>query len=133
MPAFSWRSSRPLPRGPSKIKAEQKNDNLVCLLDFYKTFSELLEIEPETKGGEDSYNILPSLLKQKEVRHSLVMQSSTGQFAIRDKEWKLIFQRDKPVALFNLSDDPYEENNLIDSEGHRIEPLTKLLNTNKWQ
>ncbi len=120
-------------RWPSRIQGGQKNDNLVCLLDFYNTFSELLLIEPETKGGEDSYNILPTLLEQKAVRQSLVMQSSTGQFAIRDTKWKLIFQRNTPTALFNLEEDPFEEKNLLELEPDNIERLTELLNTTKWQ
>ncbi|CAZ95059.1 sulfatase family protein [Zobellia galactanivorans] len=120
-------------RWPAKIRGGQVNDNLVCLLDLHKTFSEMLNISYSNEGGEDSYNILPTMLKGKEVRHSLVMLSSAGHFAIRNKDWKLIFQRNEPVALFNLSDDPYEKRNLIKSRSQKIQELTKLLNSHKWQ
>ena len=120
-------------RWPNKIKEKQVNNNLICLLDFYRTFSELLNVKTDQSGGEDSYNILPTLLENKEVRHSLVMLSSAGHFAIRENDWKLIFHRDKPISLFNLANDPNEKINLLDAEQQRIEGLTKLLNTSKWQ
>lgn len=120
-------------RWPAKIKEGQVNDNLVCLLDFYKTFSNILNVEPSNKGGEDSYDVLPTLLENKEVRQSLVMMSSPGHFAIREYDWKLIFHRNKPISLYNLANDPYEKTNLIEEEKHRVEALSKLLNNHRWR
>lgn len=51
---------------------------------------------------------------------------------IRTKSWKFVIDKDKPVYLFDMENDPNEMKNLIDSPQHsqKIEELH--LNLNEW-
>ena len=91
----------------------------------------------------DSQNLLPVLTKGKALeREFLMLQSGTGrQLIIIEDGWKLIIQCDKkdktdmtrkPVALFNLKDNPEEEEtkNLVNDskQKERVDKLFQKYN-----
>jgi arylsulfatase A-like enzyme len=98
------------------------------------TFAAIVGADLPDDAGEDSFNILPAMLGEKQdkpIRHSLVHHN--GQLAIRQGDWKLIAgirgngtERGRK-ALFNLKADPDEKNNLLKERPEIVERLTKLL------
>jgi arylsulfatase A len=80
-------------RWPGKVKKGTVTDETVCLTDFFNTFASLLNQPVPANAGEDSYD-LTNLLLGKPYKHPLreatVHHSVSGQFAIRQGDWKLI-------------------------------------------
>jgi arylsulfatase A len=133
-------------RWPGKIKAGSVNDELIGLVDVAATAAAITGVRPPQDAAEDSYNLLPTLLhgKQKRpIREAIVHHSSDGAFAIRQGDWKLALclgsrgfsePRDvQPQAgeaqgqLYNLRDDPAEQNNLWLKRPDVVTRLTTLL------
>ncbi len=139
-------------RWPGHVPVDEESDTLICLTDFYRTFADLAGITPDDTTALDSYSMLPSLLggtEEPAERPSLVSDtggfaSTKGDFAIRSGTWKLIILADTdrdPMArrkvpiddavdgrlLFDLADDPDEENNLIEREPEIASRLARLL------
>lgn len=128
---------------PSRIKARKVSKEPVMIQDLAATFYALTgQLVPEDKVM-DSFNLLPLLLgkpgaKGREVIYSQE-NASRARVAIRRDNWKLIIQSDKndhqkrvPVELYNLKDNPTEEEakNLISDTGQkeRIAELLELYN-----
>lgn len=131
---------------PAKIKAHLVSQT-ICLNDFMATFSALTGYQLKDNEGEDSYNILPLLLKsspQKTIREATVHHSIDGNFTIRKGEWKLLFSagsggwsypksNDKiikslpPYQLYNLKSDPSESKNLCDQYPEKVNELRSLM------
>jgi arylsulfatase A-like enzyme len=80
-------------RWPGKVKQSSVSDETVCLTDFFRTFASLLQQPVPNNAGEDSYNLMNLLLGKpynKPIREATVHHSVSGQFAIRQGDWKLI-------------------------------------------
>ncbi|MFR9620461.1 MAG: arylsulfatase [Rikenellaceae bacterium] len=121
-------------RWPAAVKPH-KVDQTICLTDFYATFAAINNYKLADTEGEDSYNILSTLMSKKEVkpiREATVHHSIDGRFTIRKGEWKLLAAPDSggwsdprpkqydpkelnlpDVQLYHLGDDISEQNNLI--------------------
>ncbi len=121
-------------------------DKTICLNDLIATCADLLRITLPDNAGEDSYSMLPLLLKKKETNYSrtyTIHQSGNGYFAIRKDNWKLImcagsggwsFPRPGKeetglpgVQLYDMKTDPEEKNNLQALEPERVRELKALL------
>lgn len=128
-----------------KIPSNVVSDQVVCLTDIMSSTAALLGIVKEEGTMEDSYDISSILLgKDQSVRFDIVNHSYDGTFAIRKGEWKLILGKGSggfskvikiegiPVEtdgqLYNLSEDPSEEQNLYFHYPKKVKELTKLLN-----
>ncbi len=80
-------------RWPGKVKPASVSDETVCLTDFFRTFAALLNQPVPNNAGEDSYDLTKVLLGQpykRPLREATVHHSVSGQFAIRQGDWKLI-------------------------------------------
>lgn len=78
---------------PIKIKQSRTVFQTVCLNDFMATFASIVGYDLKDNEAEDSYNLLPVLLKPSEpvaIREATVHHSINGSFAIRKGDWKLI-------------------------------------------
>jgi arylsulfatase A-like enzyme len=154
---FSWRGQKSdiwegghrvpfVARWPGKIKAGTTCDQTICLTDLLATCAALVGAKLPEDAGEDSYNILPSLLGQQidqPIREAVVHHSGQGLFAIRQGEWKLIeglgsggFSQPKteqpqpggPTGqLYNLAEDPGERHNLFSQKPEVVNRLRALL------
>ena len=123
-------------RWPKAISNDEVNNGLVCLTDFFATFSRLVGNESCSENGEDSFDMLPLLLENKEIRKSLVMHDYDGNFSISKNEWKLILRGNPSTVkneLYNLKNDLGETNNLIEKYPEIANELTILLNQFKKQ
>ncbi len=144
-----WEGGHRVPfivRWPGRIAAGSASDHLVSLTDLMATFAALLRAELPGDAGEDSFDFLPVLKGETPtapLREVIVNHSLDGMFAIRQDGWKLILGRGsggftpprryepkpgEPAGqLYNLADDPAEQNNLYDQEPAVVARLTALL------
>lgn len=131
---------------PAKVKKPHIVTQTVCLNDMMATFAGITGYELNDDEGEDSYNLLPAILKpgyNKTIREATVHHSNNGFFAIRKGDWKLLLSAGsggwsfpKPgkeeeglplVQLYNMKDDPGEKANLQDKYPDTVKDLTALL------
>lgn len=143
----AWEGGHRVPfiaRWPGKIEPNTTSDATISLTDMFATFANLVN-NTNMEGGEDSYNVLPSILgkeitnQEDQVR---IFHSGSGVFAVRKGKWKLIqevkgsrsgkqnLSPDSPNIigqLYDLSTDPYETNDLWDKEPEVVEELLEIL------
>jgi arylsulfatase A-like enzyme len=118
-----------LVRWPGKIKDGLVNNQLVGVNDVMATVAAIVGHTLPDNAAEDSVNLLPTLLDPtKSVRQNLVHHSVSGEFAIRDGDWKLILDKNKkPKQLFNLASDLEEKNNLYTEYPELVKRLVAKL------
>jgi arylsulfatase A len=118
-----------LVRWPGKIKGGSVNHQLVGLQDVMATAAAIVGHELPAGAAEDSVNLLPTLLDPtKSVRQDLVHHSRSGEFAIRDGDWKLITDsKKKPIQLFNIGNDLAEKNNVYEQHPEVVKRLAAKL------
>ena len=135
-------------RWPEKAKHHVVNQT-ICLTDFYATFASLGNYRLKDSEGEDSYNILPLILNEKEgkaIREATVHHSIEGDFTIRRGEWKLLLSPSSggwsypkpgkddtviemlpPVQLYNMKTDPEETDNVCAEHPEIVKELKGLM------
>jgi len=131
---------------PGHIAPNTTTDALICLTDFMSTCAAIVDADISDDAAQDSYNILPILTGEKiekPIREDIIHHSSTGVFSIRQREWKLILETQgsggwppphdsgpkpgSPGQLYNIAEDPAEQNNLWDQHPEIVERLIDLL------
>ena len=135
-------------RWPAQVKPHTVSQT-VCLTDFFATFAAVADYQLKDSEGEDSYNILPLLLNEKEsnvIREATVHHSINGDFTIRKGEWKLLLSpgsggwsfprpgtdddviKTLPlVQLYNMKDDPAETKNVYAEHPEIVKELKALM------
>ncbi len=126
---------------PAQIDKAMEYTSLVSLTDLFATLCDLTGQEKGTGRGEDSFSFWHVLNGdlQTPVRPGMVHHSSGGYYAIRKDGWKFIdglgsggFTSPSKVEpepggpagqLYDLKNDPGEENNLFLEEPERVEEL----------
>jgi arylsulfatase A-like enzyme len=120
-----------LVRWPGQATAGKTNDSLVVLTDLMATLAGVVGQTLPAGAGPDSFNVLPALrgaAMDSSARPTVALHSGSGQFAIRQGPWKLIFDaKMKPVQLFNLERDLAEETNLVAREPELVGRLAAEL------
>ena len=131
---------------PAKVRKPREVKQTVCLNDFMATFADIIDYQLADNEGEDSYSLLPVILKpryKKNIREALVHHSINGNFSIRKGKWKLLLSPGSggwsypkpgneeeglpPVQLFDMKDDPGEKVNLQDKYPDVVKELSDLL------
>ena len=114
---------------PEGIKRPGRTwDGIIGQVDLLATFAEITGAELPADGGVDSYSFADVLRRpqSKHERLPLINHSNKGDYAITEGNWKLIFHAaDNRKALFNLADDPSEENDVAASHPEIVTELTK--------
>lgn len=132
-------------KGPAVIPSKSHSGATICLTDLMATAAELTGQALPENAGEDSYSLVPLFEQQPGYqRTATVHHSIEGEFAIRQGDWKLALCPGSggwsvpspldagidtlpPFQLFNLSDDPVEQNNLINQHAALADSLKHLL------
>jgi len=140
-----WEAGHRIPfiaRWPGKIMADTKSQETICLTDFFAACAAILGSKLPENSAPDSFNIFPTLIGKKysaPIREAVVHHSIQGMFAIRQGEWKLILGKGSggwsgegkddlsPGQLYNILQDPEENNNLYQSYPDIVKRLTALL------
>ncbi len=130
---------------PNVIKPATESNEPIVGHDIVATIAALAEQKISNDVVLDSLNLLPLIYEDPTAKgHEVILQQSPRgpHYAIRREEWKLILlapdrkkmsiKNLKPVALFDLKNNPFEDEtyNLINSEPHQnlvSELLTEYL------
>ncbi|MEM6379746.1 MAG: arylsulfatase [Bacteroidota bacterium] len=133
---------------PGQIPQNEVSNQLFGLQDLMATFYAFFDQKIPTNTAEDSYDVSPYLFKNQqdlEIRDHIIMHSDLGSFAIRLKDWKLLadsssggfsfkyremlgtYVSDQPGQLYNLSADPYEQEDLYQKNPKKVNELSELL------
>ena len=154
----NWEGGHRVPfiaRWPGVIASGSQCDTPFCLVDMMATIAEILSVELPVDQGVDSVSILPLLQGESgdsREDHAIIHHSSTGRFAIRRGDWKLLLhtgsggngynagkrsaryngtieQKSFNTAnrqLYNMRTDPDETTNLIEKRPEVVGELTAL-------
>lgn len=149
MKGDAWEGGHRVPfivRWPGRVAAGSCSDQTVCFTDLMATLAEVVGGKLPADAGPDSFSFLSVLegrqAADRPVRGPIVMQSgSGGAMLVRSGDWKLIDQSgsggfsrspgaqpgDPPGQLYNLRNDPAEQDNLFRKEPERVAELTRLM------
>jgi len=144
-----WEAGHRVPfivRWPGHVPSDKTSDVTICHTDILATVAEIVGVKLPHDAGEDSFSFVSALAgtqPSQPTRPAIVHHSISGQFGIRQGEWKLCLglgsggftapKKVEPKAndphgqLYNLKDDPGETNNRWLQETAMVERLTKLL------
>jgi arylsulfatase A len=153
--SHTWEGGHRVPfiaRWPGKTKPNTVSEEPICLTDLMATCAAILSAKLPDDVGQDSYTILPALLgkrRDRPIREAIVSHSVFGVFAIRQGPWKLILENQdsggwvkprgtgptpgNPGQLYNLDEDPAEQENLFEKHPAIVTRLTALLERYKEQ
>lgn len=146
MKGSNWEGGHRVPfivRWPEKIKPGSTSDHTICFIDILATLAELTGAALGPNDAPDSFSFLPVLNgkqpKDMPVRESLVIGRSVrlGPWKwIDGRETKLFYRPasgtvpgpdQPPGQLYNLLDDPQEQNNLIEEHPEIVTQLKSEL------
>ncbi len=117
-------------RGPGVPEGERRED-LCYLLDIFRTVCDLTGIpRPDSAEGESLVPVLRN--ETRKEREALYVAYKNYQRAVRTKRWKLVLYNvhgEKHTQLFDLTNDPWEIDNLADSpsQAGRVQELADIL------
>ena len=132
---------------PKAIRPGSRSDEIICLTDLLATCAAITGVALPAEAGEDSYNILPAMLGTElkaPIREATISQSVTGNFSVRQGDWKLeltpssggyyrlnpaqVAEQGLPsVQLYNLSEDIGETENLQAAYPNMVQEMTAVL------
>jgi len=135
-------------RWPGVVEPGTTCDETICQTDLMATMAELAGADLPDDAGEDSYDVTPALLGEEydgSIRDATVHHSARGHFAVRQGPWKMMPERgsggftdpteldpepgEAAGQLYNLDEDPREQENLWDERGDVVDRLFDLLET----
>lgn len=144
-----WEGGHRVPfimRWPNEIQAGGRSEDLFCLTDTMATLAAAANTSVPDHGGEDSLNLLPSIVREHDaapIREEAIHHSGFGVFSIRTGKWKLVqecqnsggwpFPRGtapepgSPGQLYDLETDPEEKNNLWEKEPEMVRKLDQRI------
>ena len=144
-----WEGGHRVPfvaRWPRRIKPRAVSDEPICLVDTIATLAAITGARLPDEAGPDSYDISPALFGVKgphPIREAIVSHSENGTFAIRRGAWKLVVDNKtsggwmvpegkppvpgSPGQLYNLANDPFEQNDLWGTHPDVVKELQALL------
>ncbi|MCG7852717.1 MAG: arylsulfatase [Methanosarcinaceae archaeon] len=140
-----WEGGHRVPfiaKWPKRIKPQSTSNETIGLMDLMATCAAIVGDKLPDNAGQDSFNFLPALTGEKynkPIRETIIHHSGGGVFSIRQGDFKLIKECREagydngptpgaPGQLYNLAEDPGEQNNLWDEHPDIVERLTHKLN-----
>ncbi|QDT69021.1 Arylsulfatase precursor [Planctomycetes bacterium MalM25] len=113
---------------PGVLPAGAKGESPMSTLDLLPTFYSAGGGDVSALEGADGVDLMPFLLGKNTGRpHETLYWKKEARAAIRDGDWKLIRYLDRPAELFDLSDDPGEQNDLAATNRDRVKQLYSKL------
>ncbi len=134
-------------RWPGKIKPARRSDQIISLVDIMATCADAAGLKLPDTAAEDSVSLLPVLMGERvkgPLHEAVISHSISGVFVVRKGKWKLQFSagsggwsepKDGEAKkqglpkwqLYDLSADPKETRNLINSHPEMVGELTGIL------
>lgn len=141
-----------LVRWPGHVAPGTVSDHMVSLVDLYATFVDAFGDRGLTaREAPDSFSFLPALLGDSQPpRQAMTGTNVAGILALHEGEWKLIegefpdalpenhpwrngFKDQTDLSLYNLADDPGEQENLVDKFPEVVQRLQRTLDQYRTQ
>ena len=117
---------------PGHIKAGTVVDGLIHAVDMYPTLAALAGASTAKCKPLDGADVWPVIAENKpSPRTEIVYNIEPMDAAIRQGDWKLVWRAMLPsrIELFNISQDPYEKNNLAAANPDKVAALQERINT----
>lgn len=151
-----WEGGHRVPmlvRWPGVIQPQSVTGELISQIDIMATLAEVIQFELPQDAAEDSHSQLALWKGGKSARHSIVHNTKANHYAVRQGNWVLIdapsgsvsgvpewfrerkgYPKNKSkTALYDLSIDIGQMNNLADQEAARVKQLQALLERTRSQ
>jgi arylsulfatase A-like enzyme len=120
-------------RWPDKIDAGSHSDHISAFWDVMPTLADITGAE--MPNGLDGISFLPTLENKDQPQHDFLyweFHELGGRQALRKGDWKLVRyhvndEPDRPMELYNLADDPGEENDLAGEHPEIVTELRELM------
>ncbi|MGV3484447.1 MAG: arylsulfatase B [Planctomycetaceae bacterium] len=98
------------------------------VVDWFPTIASLVGYKPQTDLKWDGINQWPALTgSAPATQPRTIYIAMNGGHAVRHGDWKLIAPRKGNVQLFNIAEDPYEKNEVADSNPQKLTELQAIL------
>jgi arylsulfatase A-like enzyme len=118
---------------PGRIKAGQVSNHISAFWDVMPTVSQLAGVAPPTKT--DGISFLPELMGKKQKKHDNLyweFNEQGGKQAVLQGDWKLVklnlhTPASTKLQLFNLTDDPFEQNDLSAKHPKKLAEMKAIL------
>lgn len=122
-----------LARWPMKIAAGTISDHISAFWDVLPTMSAL--VGQSVPIQSDGISFLPTLINSgnQETHEYVYWEFAKGKEqklfsqAIRKGKWKAYLQVGKPMEIFNLDTDPYEENDLASQKTDIVKEMERII------
>ena len=116
-------------RWPGKVKPGSVNDHTICLNDLMATVAEIVGAKLPDSAGEDSVSLVSEFLgtAMTPAHETTVHQSSTGDLAIRQGPWKMVFLKSGQRELYNIDTDLSEAKDVLAANAEVAGKLTTLM------
>jgi len=111
---------------PGRIPSGAVVDGPVHVVDMYPTLAALAGAHPDSAKPLDGIDIWSSIAEGRpSPRTEVVYEIEPFRAGLRQGDWKLVWRVTLPsnVELFNLAEDPGEQNNLAEREPGRVATL----------
>jgi arylsulfatase A-like enzyme len=113
---------------PAKLPQGSVYEYPLSTLDLLPTFVRAGGGDPSSIEGLDGVDVVPYLQgKKKERPHQTLFWKMESRGALRDGDWKMMRFPDRPAQLFNLANDPGEQNDLANAHPEMVKALYKKL------
>jgi arylsulfatase A-like enzyme len=116
-------------RWPGVIEPGSVSDQTICLTDLMATCADVLGVTLPDDAGEDSVSILNAFrgTASEPLREATIHQSQSGEFALRQGRWKLVFSGPRKCVLYDLQDDLGETRDVAGAHPEITARLTTLM------
>lgn len=90
------------------------DDNLITSTDLFATIAEIAGVNtPQVHDSKSFKSLLSQSSKIRDYQYSEMKDETDEQWTISNKEYKLIFHANGNGEMYNLLNDPYEQDNLL--------------------
>ena len=124
-------------RWPNRIEAGTEYQRPVTHIDIFSTIAAAAEVNVPTDREIDGVDLLPFVTGERsEDPHEAIFWRTGTYRAVRSGDWKLqLSDPDETPFLYNLADDPTEQNNLATTSPMELKRLKNLIQEgmSNWQ
>jgi len=112
---------------PAKIKAGTVTDFPACTSDYLPTIVATIGAEVPDRRPTDGIDLLPALQQKVKQRDAPIGFQSNNTATFVTHQYKLVQAKKKTYELYDLLNDPHEENDLAKEKPDIVRDMTKQL------